>query len=220
MHYRVQLFRGIVQPNICSYQLQKAEQITSLVKKTILLFICSIIIFGLSAYFGIGNESISKSINQFSAAQFEAHKAWFAIGQVLWGTVWTGFIIFFPALLFWIFTDLEYRKLVVLQLFITTILLVEKAIFIPFQLTLGLDDHSSPFSLGVIFQYVTNNEFIIGFFGAITLFKVGAMFLQYYYLKELTDKTSKQLLFIILAINLFFWLFSAMLSTIDLGRLI
>lgn len=220
MHYRVQLFRGILQPSICSYQLSKAEHITSMIKKMILIFITSILIFSISAYLGIGNESISRNIHSWSPSEFEAHKAWFALGQVGWGVIWTAFVIFFPALLFWILTDLAYKKLVILQLFVTVILLVEKAILIPFQLKLGLDDQSSPFSLGVLAQYITNNDFMIGFFGAITLFKIGTILLQYNYLKALSDKTNKQLILIILAINLIFWIFSAMLSTINFDNLI
>ncbi|MFB6467390.1 hypothetical protein ACE38V_11330 [Cytobacillus sp. Hz8] len=220
MDYHVQLFRGIIHPKISAYQLQKAEQISALVKKMMLLFFSSLLLFALSAYFGIGNESISKTINNWSAEEFEARKLWFALGQVVWGVIWTGFILFFPALLYWILTDLEYRKLLVLQLFAGVILLLEKLVLLPFQYQLGIDVQSSPFSLGVLAQYITNNRFLIGFFGAITLFKVGIMFLQYHYLKILTDRTSKQLIFIILSINLFFWIFTAILSMIPLDKLI
>lgn len=219
MHYRVQLLRGIVQPYIHSHQLKKAEHVHSVVLRSVLLLLAGVVVFGLGAYFGIGNETISKRIYEWSPAEFEARKVWFAVGQIIWGMTCTSFMIFFPALLFWILTDLEYKKLVVLQLFVTAILLLEKGIQIPLQLILGIEAHSSPFSLGVIGQYITNQVFIVSLLGGVTLFKVWTIFLQYYYLKIVSTKTSKQLLIYILAINLFFWIFASLLSTIQFDKM-
>lgn len=214
MFFQIRLWKGLTTPYVTAHQLHKAESYTGIWKRTTTLLIVALILSSISAYFGIGNEQMSKLIYNSSASEFEAIKGLFAIGQVLQYIIVTAILIFFPALIFWIFTDIGYRKLVVIQLYMVTIFLIEKVVAIPMQLWFGLDYASSPFSLGIIAQYITDNEFLINFFGEISLFAILAITLQFNYLKVVTEKTQKLLLLLILATNLFIWIFTALFSFI------
>lgn len=214
MFFHVQLWRGLRTPYISSHQLNKAEKYTGIWKKTALLLVVAFLLATISAYFGIGSEQLSKLIYEASTTQFSTIKALFAVGQVVQSIIVTAAIIFLPALIFWIFTDVEYRKLVVMQLFIASIFLIEKMIALPMELYWGLDHASSPFSLGVIAQYLTNYELVSNFFGEISLFTLWAVILQFKYLRVITEKSVKHILILILSINLFMWIFAALFTYI------
>lgn len=214
MFFHVQLWRGLRTPYISSRQLDKAEKYTGIWKKTALLLVLAFVLAVISAYFGIGSEQLSKRIYETTDTQLSTIKALFAMGQVLQSVLVTALIIFFPALIFWIFTDVEYRKLVVMQLYAASIFLIEKALILPMKLYWGLDHASSPFSIGVIAQYLTDYELISNFFGAISLFSIWVIILQFKYLRVITEKSAKYILILILSINLFMWVFFALFTFI------
>jgi hypothetical protein len=220
MIYRVQLFRGLKEPYIIGHQLTKSEKIEGTWKYTIILTLASLLIYSISAYLGIGNETLSNQIYQLTSSEFEASKLLFAAGQVLIGVLGTILFIFLPAFVFWVFSDTDYIKLVNIQLIITTIILLEKAISIPFHFYLGLDQVSLPFSLGVIAQYVTDNRFIILALAQITFFQIWALTLQYTYVKSILDRSNKVVLAIVITTNLFIWLAIALYSYIDFEKIL
>lgn len=220
MFYQVQLWKGLASPYVSSHQLNKAEQFRGIWKKTALILFLTFIISAISSYFGVGNEQLSKLIYETSSSEFESIKGLYAIGQVLQSLIVAAILIFFPALVFWVFTDIEYRKLVVIQLFVASIFIVEKVISLPLQFFIGLDLASSPFSLGVIAQYLTDYEIIINFLGEVSLFSIWAMVLQFKFLRVITEKRSSILLILILSINLFLWIFTALFSFIKFENMI
>ncbi|PAE44670.1 hypothetical protein [Bacillus sp. 7884-1] len=209
MYFRVQLLRGLYQSHRCSHQMKEAEQIKGIWTRSALLLFTSLILFSISAYFGIGNESLSKTIYDLSPNEFETIKALFGIGQVIQGILGSILLLFPPALYFWVFTHVDYKKLVIMQLFILTIYLIEQALSIPFHIV-GLDLVSLPFSFGVIAQYLTDYELIINFFSTITLFKIWSIILQTTFIKVLSEKSTKISLLIVIPINLFIWIFIAL----------
>lgn len=218
MIYRVQLFRGLKEPYIIGHQLTKAEKIEGTWKYTIILTFVSLLIYSISAYLGIGSENLSKQIYELTTSEYEAIKLLFAVGQVIIGVIGTIIFIFFPALVFWLFSDNDYIKLVNIQLIITTVHLLEKAISIPFHYYLGLDQVSLPFSLGVIAQYVTDYRFIILFLAQISIFQIWILILQYTYVKAIMNRNNKIVLSIVLGTNIFIWLVLALYSYVEFEK--
>lgn len=214
MFFQVQLWKGLTASYVSAYQLSKADNYSGIWKRVTLLLFFSLILSGVSAYYGIGNEQLSKLIYDTSSSEFATIKGLFAGGQVIQSILVTALIIFFPALILWIFTDVEYRKLVVIQLFVASIYLLEKAVMLPLQLSFGLDNVSSPFSLGILGQYITDYRFILNFLGEISLFAVWGILIQFKYLRVVSEKTTKQILLLILSIQLFMWLFAALFAYI------
>lgn len=214
MFYQVQLWKGLTTPYVSAHQLNKAESYQGIWRKTTLLLLISIILTTISSYFGIGNEQLSKFIYDTSSTEFEAIKGLFAVGQVVQSTLATILIIILPALILWVFTDTEFHKLIVIQLFVAVILMVEKLIHLPLHLYFGLDFSSSPFSLGVIVQYMTDNELVSSFFGEISLFSVWILLIQYKYLRIITELKPGIILLLIVSINLLIWIFTAFFSFI------
>ncbi|MBT2661559.1 hypothetical protein [Bacillus sp. ISL-45] len=217
---RIHVLRGLFYPDLYTYKLRDSEYVPGVWKNTAMLVLLSGLIFGISAYFGIGSEYLSKNLTAVSREKYELQKLLFMIGQLIWGLFYGVAMIFIPALFFWTFSDIELKKFVTVQLYVMPVLLLEKVINIPLATGLGLIKTSSPFSLGVIAQYITNNDFIIYFLAAITLFKIWVIFIEYKYIKMLTGKRPGIVLLLVIGINLIFWLFSALFSFIQFEKIL
>jgi hypothetical protein len=218
--YYVRLFKGLREPYITAQQLIKAEKIGGYWKNLFLLLFITFLLSATTAYYGIGNELLSKQLNSLSSTEFEAVKSLFAGGQILWSMLVTIFIIIIPSLFFWAISDIEWKKYIVVQCFVLLILLIEKIIMIPFAVLMGLPDISNPFSLGVIGQAFTSNSIILQFLAQITIFKVWAILLQIKYVKLLAGKTTKITALIVIGFHLIILVISTFLSMMDLEKLL
>ncbi|KAB7706625.1 hypothetical protein F9802_10535 [Bacillus aerolatus] len=219
MIYQVQLVKGLFRPDDRFYQLDHAEEIRGLWSRISLLIIVSTALYFLSGLLGIQSESVSAYLADVGNTEFEGQKMLFAIGSATWGLLYPLLILFLPALLFWTFLEVDFRKLLVLQSFVFVIYLIEVCLLILLNVTLAIPRDSSPFSLGVLAQYVTENELITSFFSFITLFHIWAMTLQYKFLKRSSEKSPRFVLLLILAITIALWLFSALFTSIHVDRL-
>lgn len=217
MTYRVQLVNGIFQPSASRYRLTQAEEVVRFGPNLLLLYVLGIIIFGISAYFGIGSESVSKEVTDVNGAAFETKKLLVMAGELVAGVLFTSIFLFLASLFFWIFTDTDYIRNVIVQMFAFVIALFEKAFSIPFFVLMDINQDSNPFSLGVISQYAISSEFFVRFFGEITIFQLAAICLQYFYLKNLSESNKYLILLAIVLFYLASWFVQAFLSYIKVS---
>ncbi|WP_102264530.1 hypothetical protein [Mesobacillus jeotgali] len=220
MNNRVEVLRGLLNYNYYTYKLRDSEHVPGVWKKTTLLILLSGMVFGVSAYFGIGSEYLSKQLTSVSRAEYEMQKLLFMIGQTILGLFFGGVMIFLPALFFWTLSDIELKKMLAVQLFVMPVLILEKVLLIPLAVLLGLTEISSPFSLGIIAQYITGNEFMIHLLATMSIFKIWIVFIEYKYLKMLMERSPKIILIIVISINLLIWLFAALFSFIQFEKIL
>jgi hypothetical protein len=217
MTFRVQLLRGLFHPQTNRYRIKKAEEVTNLGAKLALLYIFSIFIFVVGGFFGIGSESMSKEISGLDPGKFEMGKVLLLFGKLAAGILFPSIFIFLSALFFWIFTDISYMRIVIVQLFIFVLHLFEKAVSVPLFLLLDINHDGNPFSFGVIAQYLTQNEYIIHLLSEVTIFQLIIIVLQYYYLSYLSEGNKNVAFFGICLFYLIIWLISALLAYIKVS---
>ncbi|OAT81017.1 hypothetical protein A6P54_13570 [Bacillus sp. MKU004] len=221
MHKEVKLFKGLTQPTYFFYHLKSTESLSGFKKLIFLLLLSSALVFGLISSFGIGMDPLSKELNTLTATSYELEKFLFFLGRIILGILYALIVLFMSALIFWPISEKgEYRKLVVLQGVVLLILFIERLTYIPLSLFFSLDWFSSPLSLGVIAQYITDERWVIYFLGCFSLFKIWVFYIQYKGLKKLTEQKNWVIWLVILLTNLFFWAFTALLAYIDFSTLI
>ncbi|WP_226618638.1 hypothetical protein [Cytobacillus firmus] len=220
MGYRVPLLRGLREPYIISHQVSKEERLSGLWQQGLLLTLLAAFIYGISGFFGIGSEMVSKKLIELPRSDYETYKLLFGLGQVGWGIIFSIFTMLLPALFFWTLIDVEFRKIAAVQFLVLLIYLMEKLINIPFFIFLGLNKDSSLFSFGIIAQSLTSIELLIHLLSSITLFQIWAFVVQYKYFKVLSERDPRFILIMLLGIHLFIAVVSALLSTIQLEKII
>ncbi|WP_080843865.1 hypothetical protein [Cytobacillus gottheilii] len=210
----------LMKPYEYAIRLEHAESPNPILKKTLVLTGISALLFGISALLGLKSEILSPAIFDLSNSEYETQKMLFAIGQILWGIVITLILLFLPSLFFWTVTEIEYKKLVHIQFAIVCIILIEKVLLILLGYLYGLDSNSSPFSLGIIGQYVTSNEILLKILSVISIFKLWIIYIQYTVIKVLSDKSATFVLLICLAFNIMWWIFAAIFKYLDFAKLL
>lgn len=220
MFYKHRLLKGIFYPSYTKYQLRQAEKIQGLWLRVGLLILAFGFIYFIGAFYGVGNERLSKELITYSESGFESIKLLFAFGQTLWGLVFAAFMLFLPALFFWSVTEIPYSKLLTVQTFILFVLIIDKAINMSLAIGFGINQFSSPLSFGVIAQSLSNSELLISFLGSISLLHLWAIFLLYSYIKELTEKSRKFVFGIVCAMYFFLLIMSTLLYYIELESLL
>lgn len=217
MVYQVRLLKGIFEPQRSRYQLQNAEAVTRLGWKMLLLYVLSLIVFTVSAYFGVGTESYSKQITGMNPAEFEAGKSLVVVGNIIAGLMYPTIYLFLASLFFWLVGDIPYTKILIVQMVLLVLSLIEKVLLIPIFVMMDIGNDANPFSLGVISQYLMRNEYFIHFFSEVTIFQILIMALQYYYLKTFTERSKSFVLIMIILFYIASWFVKAFLAYIQVG---
>ena len=217
MTFRIQPLKGIFRPLTYQHQLQKAESLKGYKRYIAFLFLASMLIYGISAIFGLGSGSISKEIIGLGSNEYEARKELFVAGRLVLGAFVPAVFIFLGALFFWSYVSIPFSKLAVIQMSAFSIFLIEKLIQIPLFLYLQIDASSNPLSLGVIAQYITDQELIVSFFSKITIFQIGMIILISYYLLKIAEVGRKTANMLVIGFFVFCWAVSALFSYIKIS---
>jgi hypothetical protein len=219
--FDVRLFKGLREPYKTAQLLGKAEKISGFWKRLILLLVITFILASIGSIFGIGNDILSKELNNLSSTGFEATKSLFAIGQIIRVLVEALLIITIPSLFFWAVSDKEWKKFMAVQQYVLVLFLLEKLLLLPFAVFFGLTaEVSNPFSLGIIGQYLTNNEFILLCLAQISIFKIWAVVLQFKYIKELIESNAKRAALYVIGFNIVILLIVTFFNMMDLEKLL
>lgn len=215
MLYHVQIVKFFTSIYDHIFRIRKAEKLTNVWKTSILLLLSSAILYGFMAYLGIGSSMLSVGMTELGTAEYETSKLWFVFGRVLYGVIFAAAILFLPGLLFYLVTEIPYQKLLVMQQAVLIVMLVERLLWIPLVLFIGLDWYVSPLSLGIIVSYLTSIDWLIYFFGAITLFNLWIIWFQFRFLHTLSEVRPRILWLFILLLHLLGWLLAATIALAD-----
>ncbi|MGN1401936.1 MAG: hypothetical protein ACI4XL_10575 [Bacillus sp. (in: firmicutes)] len=216
MNFRVQPVKGIFRPSIYHYQLGAAEAVPNFKRYIGLLFFLSVCVYALSAGLGIGSGSISKELTSLSISEFEARKQLFLIGRILLGLFSAAFFLFAVSLYFWAFIEVDYRKIVVVQMSVFCLYLLEKIVEIPLFLLLDVTGISNPLSFGVIAQYLTDYKLVIEIVSNITIFQIAMISITCYYLFRLTSISKVKGILMVFIFYLFTWVIAGLFAMIKI----
>ncbi|ASK61587.1 hypothetical protein CFK37_05110 [Virgibacillus phasianinus] len=197
------------------FRIQKAEKIANIWKLSVLLVLVSAVIYGWMGSLGMGTDLISKGAVELSVFQYQQSKLWFVFGRIGFGIVMALFFLFVPALIFHLLTDIPYQKLVIMQQIVLLVMLIERVIWIPLFVNFGLDWYVSPLSFGIIVSYLTEAEWPVFFFGAVTLFQLWIIWFQIRYLSYLSTIKKSWIYINVISLHIFYWLIVAFLAYFD-----
>lgn len=178
MLYQINILKFLFPIDDHLYRVHKAESLKNLWKIASLLVLFSAVVYAWMAILGIGSDIISGNATAFNPLEYEESKFWFVLGRIGFGVLFALVILFVPSFLFYIITGIPYRKLLIMQEIVLLAMLIERVIWIPLVVYLGLDWFVSPLSFGIIASYFTDLAWVVLFFGAISLFQLWIIWFQ------------------------------------------
>lgn len=197
------------------YRIKQSEKMYNIWKISGLLVLLCMIIYAWMASLGMGTDLISSGAVSLSELQYEQGKLWFVLGRIGYAILMAVFILFVPALIFHLVTDIPYQKLLIMQQIVLVMMLIERVIWIPLFVNLGLDWQVSPLSFGIIVSYLTEAEWPIYFFGAISLIQLWIIWFQIKFLSYLSTIKKHWIWVNVIALHLFYWFIVAFLAYFD-----
>jgi len=216
MMYQLNVFKLLTSLDDHLYRIKEAERINNIKKYLVLFTLGGMFIYVWMGYLGIGSDLILNSRFNFSPEIYESNKFWFIIGRALFGVLYALGVIFLPALIFkWLFSEIQFNKLVTMQLAVFLILLVERLTWIPLVTIFGLDWYTSPLSLGVIASYITSRSWLIYFLGSISLFQVFIIWFQIRFLTRLFEMNKLHIYIAVIFLHFIEWWLVALVTFIS-----
>lgn len=216
MLYQINILKFLFPIDDHLYRVHKAETLKNLWKIVSLLVLFSAVVYAWMAILGIGSDIISGNATAFNPLEYEESKFWFVLGRIGFGVLFALVILFVPSFLFYIITGIPYRKLLIMQEIVLLAMLIERVIWIPLVVYLGLDWFVSPLSFGIIASYFTDLAWVVLFFGAISLFQLWIIWFQVRFLSYLSTIRKRWIWFSVIFLHIICWAVVAALAFMDI----
>ncbi|WP_340081567.1 hypothetical protein [Terribacillus sp. FSL K6-0262] len=178
MTYHTNPFRLLTNPKETLFKLREAEELRGHWLWTILILLAFCLVYAALGWVGAGTEALNQLKSDYIGSDYEYAKFWFMIGRAVSGLVLGLLIIFVVSLVFYLFYEIPYQKLLIIQLSASMVFLLEAVSWLLLLPAAGLEWDRSPFSLGILADLFTDRPWIISLFGAISLFQLFILYFQ------------------------------------------
>lgn len=197
----------------------KQSTMQGLWQRITLVFIASFLLFSLRSLWGINTENFT-SMMTTSTADYTLARYAALLGSMIWSVIYVAFHLFGVAYLLSFIIGISFKKLLPMQLLMTTLLLVEKVIiFLVFYFT-GTASYLSFLSFGPLASMYFELPFFIFLFNQFTITTIIIIVFQYHFIRTYGNMHKKyRLLFMLIGLHLFMAIFTASISLLPIEDL-
>lgn len=190
-------------------------------KRLYIVFLTGIALFVLREVWGMGTETLTSLMTTMTTTDYIIARYASLAGTLLWSILYIAFQLFGIAWILSMLTKIQYRQLVPLQVLITGVLLMEKAlIFIVFALQ-GASVSLSFLSFGPLAATVMGNSYLILFMNQLTITSALIITLQYRFIRGfLVDGRWKEHLWILIGLHVAMALITAAVAFIPFDSIL
>lgn len=190
-------------------------------KRLLVVILAGIVLFALRNMWGMNTEGLTSLLTTMSTADYIIARYASLIGAIIWAVVYITFHIFGVAYILSLLTKIPYRQLVPLQVLITGLLILEKAIiFIVFALK-GTTVSLSFLSFGPLAVTILENWYLILFLNQLTLTGALIIALQYRFVRGyVAEGRWRQHLWLLLGLHVAMALITAAVAYIPFDKLL
>ncbi|MBE1555673.1 hypothetical protein [Sporosarcina limicola] len=189
-------------------------------KRILFVFFFGILLFSIREIWGMNTESITALLSSMTTADYAIARFTSLVGALIWSLVYMSFHFFGIAYLLSLLTAIPFKKVLPLQLLMTGILLLEKAIIFFVFVMKGETANVSFLSFGPLAITYLDNWYLVLFLNQLTLTTVLIILLQYRFIRSSTDSVErKDILWLLLGIHIAMALITAAIGFIPIERL-
>ena len=185
-------------------------------KRAVVVFLIGIILFAIRDLWGMGTHTLTSLLTTMTTADYTLARYASLIGALGWSIVYMLFHLLVFSYMLQLVTGISFKKLLPLQLLMTGLLLIEKAlVFIVFLLN-GAVASVSFLSFGPLAATFLEDPYLVLFLNQITFTMAVIIALQYKFIREYlgSDSSRKGLLWILIGIHIVMALITAAVGVI------
>ncbi|WP_223634787.1 hypothetical protein [Planococcus sp. 4-30] len=172
-------------------------------KRIACIIAIGLLVFAISEIWGMNTDSLTPLL---AAGMWDAYTLarWTSlVGTLLWAGFYLAFHLYGAAFLFSKILRMPWRAAIIMQTYVTALLVIEKGlVFALFSVT-GFTMPVSIFSFGPIAATFLDNHFLIYFFNQLTLFTSLIIAVQYRFIRSFTKINPKLILFGLIMLHIF-----------------
>ncbi|WP_394121351.1 hypothetical protein [Planococcus donghaensis] len=172
-------------------------------KRIACIIAIGLLVFAISEIWGMNTDSLTPLL---AAGMWDAYTLarWTSLaGTLLWAGFYLAFHLYGAAFLFSKILRMPWRAAIIMQTYVTALLVIEKGlVFVLFSVT-GFTMPVSIFSFGPIAATFLDNHFLIYFFNQLTLFTSLIIAVQYRFIRSFTKINPKLILFGLIILHIF-----------------
>lgn len=185
-------------------------------KRVWLVAILGIVLFALRDIWGMHTEELTSLFVGGFEDTFVIARATSLIGAIIWSILYMAFHFFGIAFLLHKITNMELSKVAVIQLFVVALLLMEKAFVFLLYVVVGYTTDFSFLSFGPLAATFLDNDFFTYFFNELSIITGLVIAIQFRFLRAFTEMSARNLLIILIAIQVILALFIAGIQVLPL----
>ena len=180
-----------------------------------LVFLAGFLLFGLRSIWGVNTESLTPIIATTSTADFTLARFASLLGSLLWSAIYISFHLFGVAFLLSYLIGIPFKKLLPMQLLMTGLLLIEKALVFLVFVMRGETTGVSFLSFGPLAATFLESPLFIIFLNQITLTTILIIAFQFKFIRRYSDIVQRQrLVWLLIGLHLLMAIITTSISFI------
>lgn len=186
-------------------------------KRSFAVFILFMLLFIVREFWGMGTESLTTLFASNHSTEYYTARLLSMVGIIAWGIIYYCFHYYGVTYLLHLLTDIPYKWIQKVQLYVMVFLLIEKAILFAVFYAVGYTTNFSFFSLAPIAQQVIDTDFVLFAINHLTVATVLTIIVHYTFLSKWEEWSDhKALLAKIIGLYVVMAIFIGMISALPL----
>lgn len=204
MIYKYKFWHSLFNPSQFSHALDEQYELKGYRLRFWIIFIVTVALFLGRDLWGMGTENLTSLYASNLNDEFIFSRILSAIGATCWGILFFLFQYFGVSLILSILTDISFRAISKVQLFVIAILFVEKLVLWIIFAIAGFTTELSLFSFAPIIATFIEDNFVIYLIDYLSAATIISIALQYIFLSKWEVESKFILLIKIIVLQLFF----------------
>lgn len=220
MFFDYRFWHYVTRPHHLATAIQTSEM-RQFNRRLAIVFITGILLFVLRNLWGLNTESLTALLTTMSTSDYIIARYASLAGTIIWSAIYIAFQIFGVAYILSLLTKVPYRQLVPLQLLVTGLLLLEKALLFAAFAIKGSTVSLSFLSFGPLAVTIMDNWYLILFMNQLTIFSALIITLQYRYIRTfIVEGNRKEHFWMIIGLHIAMALITAAVAFIPFDALL
>ncbi|QDQ01331.1 hypothetical protein FOH38_13150 [Lysinibacillus fusiformis] len=216
MFYHYKFWHSLTHPINFTQALENGE-IRGYKKRSLTVFLLFILLFAVREFWGMGTESLTTLFAMNNQDEYYTARLLSMVGAIAWGIVYYCFQYFGITYMLYLLTDIPYKWIQKVQLYVMVFLLIEKAILFAVFYGVGYSTTFSFFSLAPIAQQLIDTDVVLFVINQLTVATVLTIIVQFTFLSKWEEASDrKALLAKIIVIQVLMAVFVGMISVLPL----
>ena len=216
MFYHYKFWHSLINPAYFT-QILEHGKIAGYKKRSFMVFMLFILLFAAREFWGMGTESLTTLFAMDLQDDYYIARLLSMVGAILWAICYFSFHYYGVTYILHLFTEIPYKWIQKVQLYVVVFLLIEKAILFAVFFCVGYSTTFSFFSLAPLAQQFIEEDVFLFSINQFTVATVLTIIVQYTFLSRWEEETSrKALLAKILFLQIIMAIFVGMISVLPL----